>query len=452
MKPFSDQLAAARKAQGMTQAKLAELVGVSRPVISHWENGRTIPDIDMIKRLSRVLHYNFLQDDIADLAVESKPPDTSESDSIIPIDPDQKSKMAPQKRKRIIFTLSLAGTIVLVLVALLIVRPMLSQNSPLPPEALGQSANASTDKKTLAGEGSPTWYRQPNERIDGQAYLAIGTEDNPLKATLSNDPKFGYQWLYTFHIDEMNGIDFTVEELVLSMFYMDAQALIHRHDAEEIKALWGSNTIPGGGRQRYSGSIPRQNMIGIGFMLVGVDASGSQREFHYYLELSQETASTFDTRNALTEEEISNAELLALCKQPNERVKGKAYLNITTDENPLRAIRTDRVASGIGWRIAFNLEEENGIDFTVNEWTYALFHTENRADIRKMSSEEVKSWWQTNVIQRGHDPYRFTGGMQRQDVLGVGIVIRGTDANGNQLEFHAFLELSQEINEEGIWQ
>ena len=60
MESFSSQLLRARKAKGMTQEQLAELLQTSRSNISHWENGRTLPDIETVKRLSRILGCNFL--------------------------------------------------------------------------------------------------------------------------------------------------------------------------------------------------------------------------------------------------------------------------------------------------------------------------------------------------------------------------------------------------------
>lgn len=451
MKTFSEQLLAARKARHMTQEQLAEQMNVSRPMISHWETGRSLPDIDTVKRLSQVLNYNFMQDAIADGAEQPKSSDTAESNIVTETDHEQESKIPQRKRRWIIPLLFLVGMTVVVLVVLFIIRPPPPQENPIPPEVTVQMTDIPTDKKPVSGEGSPEWYRQPNERIDGQAYLVIATRENPLKATLSKDHNAGIEWHYTFYMEEVNDIDFTVEEIILSMFYTDTQAAVHRYDAEQVKSWWGTNTVPGGRQQMYSGNISRQNMIGMGIMFVGMDASGNQREFHYYLEFSQELSDTPRMEEALTEDETANAELLALCKQPNERVEGKAYLSVTTDENPLRAIRTDRFASGIGWRYIFYLEEINGIDFAVEELTCALFFTETRADIRKWDAGEVETWWHTNVIQSGHDPYRFNGGMPREDALGVGIVVAGTDAKGNQLEFYSFLEFSQEINEDGFW-
>lgn len=43
-----------RKAQGWTQADLAEAVGVSVKTVSNWENDRTVPDIQSLIRLSHL--------------------------------------------------------------------------------------------------------------------------------------------------------------------------------------------------------------------------------------------------------------------------------------------------------------------------------------------------------------------------------------------------------------
>ncbi len=59
MSTFRAQLIAARKAKGYTQEKLAELMNVSRPTISHWENGRALPDLELLGQLSQVLEYDF---------------------------------------------------------------------------------------------------------------------------------------------------------------------------------------------------------------------------------------------------------------------------------------------------------------------------------------------------------------------------------------------------------
>lgn len=59
MATIGQQIRAARKAKGMTQSALAALVNMSRQGVSHWEQGRTLPDAQMLLQLSRILGYNF---------------------------------------------------------------------------------------------------------------------------------------------------------------------------------------------------------------------------------------------------------------------------------------------------------------------------------------------------------------------------------------------------------
>ncbi len=59
MLTIGEQIRAARKARGLTQDQLAEILNMSRQGISHWEQGRTSPDAEMLLRLSQVLEYSF---------------------------------------------------------------------------------------------------------------------------------------------------------------------------------------------------------------------------------------------------------------------------------------------------------------------------------------------------------------------------------------------------------
>ncbi len=59
MATIGEQIREARKAKGMTQSKLAGCINMSRQGVSHWEQGRTLPDAETLLRLSRILGYNF---------------------------------------------------------------------------------------------------------------------------------------------------------------------------------------------------------------------------------------------------------------------------------------------------------------------------------------------------------------------------------------------------------
>ena len=48
-------IANCRKEKGLTQANLAEQLGVSDRAVSKWETGRSLPDADNMLELSRIL-------------------------------------------------------------------------------------------------------------------------------------------------------------------------------------------------------------------------------------------------------------------------------------------------------------------------------------------------------------------------------------------------------------
>ena len=56
---FGEKMAVVRKAEGLTQAELAEKSGVSAEVISKLEDGGYRPEQDQMERLEKALHWNW---------------------------------------------------------------------------------------------------------------------------------------------------------------------------------------------------------------------------------------------------------------------------------------------------------------------------------------------------------------------------------------------------------
>lgn len=52
---YLDELQALRRKRGLSQAQLAELVGVEQPTVQRWEKGKRLPDLDSLARLAAVL-------------------------------------------------------------------------------------------------------------------------------------------------------------------------------------------------------------------------------------------------------------------------------------------------------------------------------------------------------------------------------------------------------------
>ena len=57
---FSERLKKLRKEKGMTQAELADALGISTPTVIMWENGKRKPQFEMLEKLSEVFDDRFL--------------------------------------------------------------------------------------------------------------------------------------------------------------------------------------------------------------------------------------------------------------------------------------------------------------------------------------------------------------------------------------------------------
>jgi transcriptional regulator with XRE-family HTH domain len=65
---YSDHIAVLRKKQGLTQAQLAEMVGVEQPTVQRWETGKREPDYEALLTLADALGVEpgaFFDDTIA---------------------------------------------------------------------------------------------------------------------------------------------------------------------------------------------------------------------------------------------------------------------------------------------------------------------------------------------------------------------------------------------------
>ena len=56
---FGSTIAALRKKSGMTQLELAQKMGVTDKAVSKWENGRGIPDIELLKQMSELFQVDL---------------------------------------------------------------------------------------------------------------------------------------------------------------------------------------------------------------------------------------------------------------------------------------------------------------------------------------------------------------------------------------------------------
>ena len=128
MENIGEKIMQARKTKGMTQDTLAQLVNVSRQTVSHWENGRAMPDVATAAQLSMLLDVIFLADEAAVQPPEAMPAvqepvqETQEQTDGRFVNPPEQPKQ-PNQRKRI--AVICAAVVIIVATVIAIVLPML---------------------------------------------------------------------------------------------------------------------------------------------------------------------------------------------------------------------------------------------------------------------------------------------------------------------------------------
>ena len=255
---FADQLTAARKAAGLTQEQLADAVHVARNTISSWERGRTQPDLDTLRLLGQVLHFDFMNGDAAPQAEPEIPAVTTPA----------KKRLA---KRNVILAAIVIAVVVLIVCLLVIPKP---SNRPAEYKDDSGKVYSVADYKAVT----------PNEA--GKAYLSITT-------TLEKQPTSnGGHFKYFFKMKEENGIGFTIERMEhINFFYSVDSVSVDTFTADDIR-VWGDDPEiqPYGVYELECGINAltpdgSPNAIGAAFQVWGTDASGNQLTFTAYIPL-----------------------------------------------------------------------------------------------------------------------------------------------------------------------
>ena len=251
MAAFSEKLTAARKAAGMTQEELAEVVHVARNTISNWERGQRQPDLETLRLLEQALHTDFLHADEPGAAAEEAA--ETEADAV----PAQGA--AGKKTRRILLLAA-----VLLAVCFLLLPALRGKPAASTPDANGRRyAVADYDKTT------------PNEA--GKAYLTI-------ERSLTVRPGDGKDYYaINFSVREDNGIAFTIERLECVIFFADhADVRVFSHN--ELAGFGYEPDMPAYGFLSIDNGFPtdQQGLQGMSLKIMGTDANGAALTFTSY--------------------------------------------------------------------------------------------------------------------------------------------------------------------------
>ena len=177
MPTFSERVIAARKAKNLTQEQVAQALGVSRQMVSHWENGRAEPTQEQREALCALLE--------------------------IPVQPPKPTPL----HKRI---LAAAALVAFIAILVMTVYPIYKSRHA------GTTAEAAAQETPIPQNGkySWDWFQQPDAQpVEGQAYIALTTAEKPLMLTESENEEKPYVWSILLFAQETNGVSFTMEKV-----------------------------------------------------------------------------------------------------------------------------------------------------------------------------------------------------------------------------------------------
>ena len=137
---------------------------------------------------------------------------------------------------------------------------------------------------------------------------------------------------------------------------------------------------------------------------------------------------------------------LAWYQQADEQQAGKAYVTITVDQDPVKGVHDPGGSDTNLWLYTVSMTEHHGIDFTVTEVSFQDFNGNITKGSEGANAEQITAAWGENIIPAYGTQY-WGAGMPVQNVSHQGVLIRGVDARGNELEFRGVVNFSQEIAE-----
>ncbi|MBO5570109.1 MAG: helix-turn-helix transcriptional regulator [Clostridia bacterium] len=292
MIPIGRQIAEARHRKGMTQDEVARQMNLSRQALSHWEQGRNLPDVESLRRLSVILECSF---DLGGAVTGTSPvPDPPAPD--VPAEPSPSSlPEAPanppqpevrKKRRPRAWALLAAALAAGLAVFLLLRRAAPPDASPAPtlvPSSRGADIRIDTGSTvSRANDGISAAGTRPSS--GRAAEIRIESED-PIPPTEDDAFVTGVGWIFTVYLQETGGVAFDVDTISVE-FYND-RGLIDSLIYDPATIWAGTCRIPAGGRRKVTGGVCLPGVNRLSFFLSGTDERGHTLSFSRDITLAQ---------------------------------------------------------------------------------------------------------------------------------------------------------------------
>ncbi|MEF9880440.1 MAG: hypothetical protein RR975_13580, partial [Clostridia bacterium] len=88
----------------------------------------------------------------------------------------------------------------------------------------------------------------------------------------------------------------------------------------------------------------------------------------------------------------------------------------------------------------FSISNTSDVPFTVKQITQVLFDGEKTL-LQKVFTSDLAGY---DKLSKGDEPLLHDGIVSEMVLTGIGMLVEGTDANGNELSFAKYVEFAQE--------
>ena len=284
MIPIGRQIAEARHRKGMTQDEVARQMNLSRQALSHWEQGRNLPDVESLRRLSRILGCSF---DLGGDEAEAEPPVPDPAPAAAPADVPP-PPLSESRKNRSRAWLLLPAALLAALAAFLLLRrapapagapptvsPTLDRASVIRIES-GEAILPNEDDNSFAARDLPPSGRTAEIRIESE---------DPIPPTEDDGFVTGVGWIFTIYLQETGGAAFDVD--TISVEFYDDRGMIDSLSYDPASIWAGTRRIPALGRRKVSGGVCLPGVNRLSVFLSGTDETGSERAFSRDVRLLQ---------------------------------------------------------------------------------------------------------------------------------------------------------------------
>jgi len=260
MSELGQHIKQARTKSGLTQTQLADELHVTRQTISNWENGRSVPDYEMLSRLTKRLQLDTV---IALPDVHQPEEDVTQTEQPLQVAAQPERKAA----RPVWLTWAVVGVVLLLGVLLAVHWLVPNARSPYTIE----------------------WFSQVQTPEPGCAAVRTYSLESPAKAR-QNRPEATPMYQFPLFMKEENGVGCTIQEIVLVYFkgnrvlYIDSLAQDDFEDNSLGTPYIAANEYRRMGRSWFAGPE-----TGIGFWIRGIDDNGNPFESKYYLPLERDS-------------------------------------------------------------------------------------------------------------------------------------------------------------------